>query len=75
MIRMTPPAAVTTMTACVDVCPIPFLPNTEHDCVCPVGTTGNNCSESELDNSIILFTVIKTSAMQGIFGASLRDVV
>ena len=32
---------------CVDECPSPFLNNTDHVCVCPVGTTGNNCEEGE----------------------------
>ena len=34
-------------STCVDVCPSPFVNNTEHDCVCPVGTTGHNCLESQ----------------------------
>ena len=32
---------------CVDKCPSPFQPNTANECVCPVGTTGHNCAESE----------------------------
>ena len=32
---------------CVDECPSPFIPNTDNECVCPVGTTGQDCSEGE----------------------------
>ena len=32
---------------CVDECLSPFQPNTANECVCPVGTTGYNCSEGE----------------------------
>ena len=44
---------------CVEICPSPFYNNTEYDCVCPVGTTGHNCSESKFDNSIHSLILIK----------------
>ena len=32
---------------CVDVCPSPFMSNSDSFCVCPEGKTGNNCEISE----------------------------
>ena len=34
---------------CVESCTNPFLPNSDCVCVCPVGTTGHNCEDSELN--------------------------
>ena len=43
---------------CVDKCPSSFIPNTDSECVCPVGTTGHGCLEGELQMRIYIYTYI-----------------